>query len=350
MFYRGEVPDDGRIDVDEASIRTAEHWLEAPPEDTPWVLFVPLIAPHCPFQSTEEWRSLYDADELPDPIPAGERAGEPRYMQEMRERYGLARITPQMWREVTATYYAMISRMDSHLGRVLAAVEQAGAAHDTATMFFADHGEYLGDFGLIEKWPSAMHDCITRDPLIMAGPGIPAEVREQMVEMIDVLPTILDLAGATAPHRHFGRSLLPVLDDPTIVHRTYTFTEGGFTAEEESQLERADFPYDLKAELQHEHPGMVGKVIAVRDAEYTYIWRLYEPIELYDRVNDPDERVNIAGPEYAAVEERMHDAMLRWLVETADVIPFEVDPRLAAVDLSVPGSDRMTEPAPTSTA
>lgn len=343
VFYRGEIPDDdNRIDVDEASIRTAEHWLEAPPEDTPWVLFIPLLAPHCPFQITEQWRSLYDADGLPDPMPPDDRAHEPSYMQGIREKYGLDRITPEMWREVTATYYAMISRMDDHLGRVLSAVERTGAADDTVTLFFADHGEYLGDFGLIEKWPSAMHDCITRDPLIIAGPGIPeGQVREQMVEMVDVLPTVLELAGATAPHRHFGRSLMPMLTEPTATHRTYAFTEGGFTLDEEPQLERAAFPYDLKTDLQHENPEMVGKVIAVRDADFTYVWRLYEPAELYDRNADPGERVNLAGqPRYAPVEERMYDAMLRWLVDTADVIPYDSDPRLPAVDLPVPGAGR----------
>ncbi|MFF3842838.1 sulfatase-like hydrolase/transferase [Streptomyces sp. NPDC001930] len=339
LFYRGLVPDDGRIDPDEAAIRTAETWLQAPPEG-PWVLFVPLVAPHCPFQVEEPWFSQYDRDALPGPAAPGDRAREPRYMQAVREAYEIEDVTPDQWREVIATYYGMISRLDDQLGRVMKAVDAAGAADSTITLFFADHGEYLGDFGLIEKWPSALHDCITRDPLIISGPGLgEGRTTEAMVEMVDLLPTVLELAGAKAPHRHFGRSLVPLLHDPDAPHRTYAFTEGGFTVEEEDRLERPDFPYDRKGALQHSDPALVGKAIAVRDAEWTYVWRLYEEPELYHRATDPDERHNLAGvEEHAAVQERMREAMLRWLVETADVLPAENDPRLPDVALPAPGA------------
>jgi arylsulfatase A-like enzyme len=337
LFYRGRVPDDGRIDPDEAAVRTAEDWLSAPPEQ-PWVLFVPLVAPHCPFQVEEPWFSRFDRDTVPDPAPPGDPAAEPRYLRAIRERYGLGEVTPEQWREVVATYYGMVARLDDQLGRVLAAVERAGVQDDTVTLFFADHGEYLGDHGVIEKWPSALHDCITRDPLIISGPGVgEGHVCDAMVEMVDVLPTVLELAGVEAPHRHFGRSLAPLLDDPGAPHRTYAFTEGGFTVEEEPQLERPSFPYDLKGDLQHEDPTLVGKAVAVRDAEWTYVWRLYEPPVLYHRHEDPHERHNLAGrPEHTDTEQRLRDAVLRWLVETADVIPVPPDPRLPQVDLPTP--------------
>ena len=160
-----------------------------------------------------------------------------------------------MWREVIATYYAMISRMDAHFGRILAAIERAGAADTTVTAFFADHGEYLGDYGLIEKWPSAMSANITRDPLVIAGPRVPPGVIvDDMVEIIDVFPTLLDLAEILdGSHRHYGRTLRPAIAGQG--HRTYAFTEGGFTVEEEPQLERLAFPYDLKGEIQHRDPA-----------------------------------------------------------------------------------------------
>ncbi|MGW8882215.1 hypothetical protein, partial [Streptomyces mirabilis] len=96
---------------------------------------------------------------------------------------------------------------------------------------------------------------------------------------------------------------------------------------------------DRKSALQHADPTLAGKAVAVRDQQWTYVWRLYEEPELYARGEDPHERVNLAGrSEHAAVQQRMHDAMLRWLVETADVIPTDADPRLPAVDLPVPGA------------
>ncbi|MEV8623746.1 hypothetical protein [Streptomyces sp. NBC_01268] len=140
------------------------------------------------------------------------------------------------------------------------------------------------------------------------------------------------------PYRHFGRSLTPLPCDPDAPHRTYAFTEGGFTVEEEPQMERPGFPYDLKGAIQHERPELVGKAVAVRDHEWTYVWRLYEQPELYDRTKDPRERTNKAGdPAHAVIERRLHDAVLRWLVETTDVIPTVPDPRLPQVSLPAPG-------------
>jgi arylsulfatase A-like enzyme len=258
----------------------------------------------------------------------------------IRDRYGLARVTPEMWREVIATYYGMISRMDDHFGRVVAAIDRAGAAANAVTLFFSDHGEYLGDYGLIEKWPSAMDEGITRDPLIMSVPGMPHnQVCDAMVELIDIVPTVLELAGLESLYRHYGRSLAPQLRDARTPHRLYAFTEGGFTIEKEPQLERAGFPYDLKTALQHDRPELVGKAIAVRDTDWTYVWRLYEPPELYHRDQDRHERVNLAGqPAYSAVETRLREAVLRWTVDTADVIPFQTDPRFPSVNLPSPGA------------
>lgn len=328
LFYRGRVVDPDDVDFDEAAVRTAEQWLATSP-DQPWVLFAPLVAPHCPFQAPEPWFSMHDRDTMPDPVSGS--GPEPAYLQGMRDYFGLSGVTPAMWREVAATYHGMVSRLDHHVGRL---VEAAGP--DTVVVFFSDHGEYLGDFGVIEKWPSALHSCITRDPLVISGPGVPAAgTVEKMVELVDVFPTLLDLAGIEAGYAHFGRSLLPVLRDPVAEHREYAFSEGGFLVEEEPKFERAPFPYDRKAALQHEQPATVGKAVAVRDQRWTYVWRLYEPAELYDRAADPDEAHNLVG-QHPEVEARLSQELLRWLVATGDTLPERVDPRMPPVDLPAP--------------
>ncbi|GAA1383505.1 sulfatase-like hydrolase/transferase [Kitasatospora putterlickiae] len=341
LYYRGEVPDDGRVDVDEATVRTAEQWLAAPP-DTPWVLFVPVLAPHPPFEVAEPWYSMYDREALPLPVEPDPDSAEPAYMAALRERHGLDRATPELWQEVKATYYGMVSRLDDHLGRVMKHVDPG----DTVTVFLSDHGEYLGDFGLVEKFPTAMHSCITRDPLIIAGGGLPeGGVSDSMVELVDVMPTLLELAGTAPVQRHFGRSLVPHLHDPDSEHRRYAFTEAGFSVEEHDQLEQGGFPYDLRIALAQERPAVVGKAIAVRDQEWTYVWRRYEEPELYHRATDPDERHNVAGrPEHAGTQRRLHEALFTWLVDTADVIPADRDPRLPKVDLPAPVRDARSDP------
>lgn len=332
LFYRGERPV-GEVDHDEAAIQAGERWLADPPGE-PWVLFVPLFAPHCPFEVEQPWFGMHDRAAVGDPVPPGELTGEPRFMQAIRDAYGLDRVTPEMWREVIATYYGMISRLDHQLGRLLAKTDES----TTVTLFFADHGEYLGDYGLIEKWPTALQPCITRDPLIIAGGGLPGgNVYDGMVELLDIVPTVLELAGVEPGYRHFGRSLLPAIQDTTVQHREYAFTEAGFALEEAGWLPRPGFPYDLKGALQNERPDLVGKAIAVRDRAWTYVWRRYEQAELYHRVTDPQERENLAQrPEYRQALTRLHNAMLTWLVDTADVIPAGEDPRFPVVVLPTP--------------
>jgi arylsulfatase A-like enzyme len=81
--------------------------------------------------------------------------------------------------------------------------------------------------------------------------------------------------------------------------------------------------------VQHELPASVGKVVSLRTDRWTYCHRLYEPSELYDRLNDPDERSNLVDdPEHADVVAQLRSQLLDWLFSTADVIPWEADPRM----------------------
>jgi arylsulfatase A-like enzyme len=150
-----------------------------------------------------------------------------------------------------------------------------------------------------------------------------------MVEMIDLMPTLAEIGGAKVAHTHFGRSLTPLLRGESGAHRDAAFSEGGFTIAEEPLLERSRWPYDRKAALQHEDPSLVGRAIAVRTERWTFIYRLYERAELYDRAADPRETTNLQGrAEFAAVERAMRERILAFSVETSDVIPWSADPRV----------------------
>ena len=315
------------LDFDEASTRTAEEWLsDGLPE--PWLLYVPLIFPHPPFEVEEPYFSLHDRARMPAPAPHAE--GEPRYVGLIRERYGTDRLDAADWAEIAATYYGMVTRVDDQLGRVLRAVERCGAESRTAVFFFTDHGEYLGDYGLVEKWAAGQHDCLLHNPMIASVPG-GAEHNKAVsfVELIDLVPTLLELAEVEAQHSHFGRSLTPLLVDGSVSHRDAAFSEGGFLTEEEPRFERGGFPYDLKAAVQHEDPASNGKVVTVRTERWTYCHRLYEANELYDRRADPHQLRNLAGrSEHSAIEAGLRERVLDWMLATADEVPWVEDPRM----------------------
>lgn len=347
LFYKGLRNAEQAMDYDDAVVRSALKWLERPPK-RPWVLFMPLLFPHCPFQVEEPYFSLYDRKNMAGPSYPEQKTGyEPRYMATNRKRYGTHRATPQVWAEIMATYYGMISRLDDQFGRVVAKTKELGYWDSTVTMFFTDHGEYLGDHGMIEKWPSGLSDSLTREPLIMGGAGLAqGVVYDEMVEMVDLLPTMLQMAGVGEHFPHCGRTFCDVLvkggkeeDGQLIKHREFAFSEGGFLLSEEPLLEQAPYPYDIKGALQHEDTSLVGKAISIRDKEWTFVYRLYEPPELYSRISDPQELHNLAEvPEYASVRSHMEAKVLRWMVESSDFLPYQKDPRFPKVELEDPKS------------
>ncbi|KAH8821296.1 arylsulfatase A [Xylogone sp. PMI_703] len=338
LFYKGLRDNSAVVDYDEACVRSAIQWLESAPSE-PFVLFLPLLFPHCPFTVEEPYFSMYDRSKMPAPVAPESKTGhEPRYMAAIRERYGTGCATLDMWREITATYYGMISRLDDQFGRVVDAINAFSASHPTYTFFFTDHGEYLGDSGLIEKWPSGLSETLVREPLIIAGPGIPqGESNDSLCEMVDLIPTIFELCGIKESFGHNGKSLVPTIHNRLSNHKDYVFSEGGFLKSEEPLLEESGFPYDLKSALQHEDTTLVGKAISCRDKNWCYVYRLYENPELYDRNTDPKELHNLAGlPQYAHIESMFREVILRWMVETSDVMPWTKDPRKPAVNLESP--------------
>ena len=332
-FLHGRRGDEIWLDFDEAVTRTALDFLADAPAE-PWFLWMPMIFPHLPFEVEGPWYDAFDPAAMPAPVPP--RPGKPRFQREIHERAHLGALTTEDWREIARIYHAMTARVDDQFGRVLQALERSGRLEDTIVVFLTDHGEYLGDFGLVEKWPAGLEPCLTRNPLVIAGPGVAeGKVCDALVEMVDLLPTCLELAGTEARHTHFGRSLVPLLEDPgTSWGRTAAFTEGGFHTADAHLFEESSGEYALKAGLQREQPDLVGKCVAVRTSDWTYVHRLEEAPELYDRRSDPAEIDNLlpaGAAEHLAVADRMRGELLDWHLATSDVIPWESDPRFPRI-------------------
>lgn len=307
--------------------------------ERPLCIYLPLGYPHPPYAVEEPWFSLIERQAVPPPLPPPPGwKGKPSILKGLAERLNMQTWSPERWIELRAVYYGMCARVDHQFGLVLDALRQAGMYEDTAVFFFSDHGDFTGDYGLVEKTQNTFEDCLTRVPLLIKPPSgwaLQPGVRQALVELIDVPATIEAIAGIQPGHTHFGRSLLEVIAGGRDEHRDAVFCEGGRLPGERHCMELESLSnqvptglYYPRLSLQRSEGPEHTKATMCRTKEFKYVRRLLEEDELYDLRIDPGELVNRAeDPAYQEVLIAMKERMLTFYQETCDVVPFEADER-----------------------
>lgn len=233
----------------------AVEWIRNADERRPWHLFVSFAGPHDPFDPPKRLADKYRDRPMPAAIPGD--GNKPAWLKRLSAQGDAGEI-----RRSRAQYCACIEMIDDQVGRILVALEERGMANDTIIVFSSDHGESLGDHGLWEK--QTPYDPSIRVPLLVCGPGIAAGVSHELVELIDLAPTLCELGGTTMADGIDARSLAPILRDGRGAHR------------EDVLVTMPDFH-------------------CLRDARWKYIRHLNDREELYDLRDDPAETRNVAA-------------------------------------------------------
>jgi len=206
-------------------------WLGSVNSQQPFVTWVSFPDPHHPFDCPLPWSTLHPPEDVDLPphrvrdfdsrpwwheaVLSSEPAGEKKHA-EIRKQY--SRITPQtdeQLREIIANTYGQIALIDHNVGRLMAALDENGLAENTIVIYMSDHGDWLGDHGLVLKGP--MHyEGLLRVPLIARGPGIVANATvDEPVSTIDIGPTLFDYASCEPGLTQHGASLRPLLEGQT---------------------------------------------------------------------------------------------------------------------------------------
>jgi len=268
--------------TDELGAAEAIHILQRyHPRRTGRPLFLALgfYRPHTPYVAPGRWYDRYPPEYLPlAEVPPGDRENKP--VAALADRPWQAAMTDLQKREAIQGYYASISFVDEQLGKVLDELEAQGLADDTLVVFTSDHGYQLGAHGLWQK--RDLFENTLRTPLILAAPGrlAPARTTDTLVEMVDIYPTLVALAGLPAPASPLeGRDLAAVLEGRA-PPRTSALSQSWSVA----QLTRP------------ERRGMDVMGYSIRTDRYRYTeWSGGdEGVELYDYRADPNEYRNLA--------------------------------------------------------
>ncbi len=187
----------------------------------PFFAWVSLPDPHHPFDPPRPWCDRYDPADMLAVLPRvhpGDLDGKPDFHRVWSAGFrgtewewvnpGWSLFTDRERCTILAHYYGMIAQLDHHIGRLLDALAAAGLADDTLVIFTGDHGDFMGDHGMMLKAP-IHYEALLRVPLIVRGPGVPAGgVIDDPVGTIDLMPTALAACGLPVPPQAEGRALL----------------------------------------------------------------------------------------------------------------------------------------------
>lgn len=260
----------------------------------PFFLAVGFIKPHTPFVAPQKYWDLYDnssialasAPTFPHGAPDVARHGSGevrRYSDQPQE----GPFSERNQRRMRHGYFACISFIDAQVGRILKALEQSDLSDNTIVVLCGDHGWHLGEHGLWGKTSNFELDA--RVPFMMRVPGMPVSgvPTRSLAELVDIYPTLLDLADLSAPHPLAGQSLRPLLENPVAVVKEVAFTQHprGGNADRGGRW----MGYSMRTErwrYTEWSDSRSGQVLAR---------------ELYDHAHDPSETINLASdPRHAA--------------------------------------------------
>lgn len=268
-YFASPAPDEQHTDGKVAAETIA---LLEQNKDRPFFIAAGFYRPHCPFIAPRKYFDLYPLDRIPPPDFSVEQIAQlPRpALFTSPPNWGL---DERQQRETIRAYYASISFLDANVGRVLDALERLDLAANTIVVFASDHGYNLGEHGQWMK--QSLFEPSARTPLIVAAPGAAGgRATARVVELLDLYPTLAELAGLAAPGGLEGRSLAPLLKDPSAPWDRPAFTQvrrGG-----------ADNPF-------------MGYSVRTERWRYTEWDDGKRGAELYDEAEDPTERRNLAG-------------------------------------------------------
>lgn len=315
------------------AVRNAIRWIDSVrEEDHPFFVWLSFPEPHNPYQVPEPYFSMFPPETIPPNIAGKEALERKGFKFQWTRRIGetaFADYDEQLVR-ARSNYLGMLRLIDDQVARFVTYLENSGLLENTFLIYLADHGDFVGEYGLVRKGPETP-EALVRIPLLFAGPGInpAAAAQREFVSIVDIMPTLCEALGVAIPPGVQGRSLWPLL------------TGGAYPAEEfSSVLVEQGFgglhytdsdPYDPaedgleagKAFDELNGWSQSGTLRAVIKGHWKLVFDMMGAGQLYNLEIDPAELENLYGrPEYAAKQTELLEEMLAWTLKVQDPLPY----------------------------
>ena len=342
-FSDNEYEDGHNTDL---AIATMKDMLEKNP-DKPFFLGLGMKKPHLDWVAPKKYWDLYDQEKIKlaehEEAPKDGATMGLHASFELRARADIPKkgsIDKELAINLKHAYLACVSYVDAQIGRMLSALDEAGVRDNTIIILWSDHGWHLGDMGIWGK--ATNYEIATRVPLIISTPNMSAAIRGKktnaLVELVDMYPTLCDLAGVSLPAHLEGQSFAPLLSDPGRDWKKAVFSQFPTPALREwaanplSKGMRETSFGPLIEEVEESIKAQQGDKwnrdlfenrlmgYAMRTDNYRFVvWKDYKdpeakPIffELYDHQKDPSETINIAAGNPVLVEELLTQFNKGW--------------------------------------
>jgi arylsulfatase A-like enzyme len=286
----------------------AKWWIEERPKvNKPVFLQIGFPGPHPPFDPIPRYAEPYMKKDLPLPnVTEDILSGQPEALVKLRRNrmeadydsvIHLENPSRDQLHRLRAYYLANVTMIDEKIGEILNSLENKGYLENAVVIFTSDHGESLGDHGHSQKW--TMYDEVTRVPMIVWSPGRFQSGRkiDSLTQLMDLGPTVLELAGLQVPDWMEARSLLPFLKGEAQEERSYVFSEHS----RDALLQETEF------------------IIMIRSRDWKLVYFIDDANgQLFNLNNDPSESRNLwDDPNYDEKKQELIKAILDWRIRSA---------------------------------
>ncbi|GHU87508.1 sulfatase [Spirochaetia bacterium] len=339
--FEAHVPSPGGVEAQHpyVNVSSAFSFLDSRPKEKPFFLWLSFAEPHNPFQVPAPYFDMFPPESLPalhaGPEALAQKGHKFTWLRGVWERV-LGKDIENRINRSRSNYHGMLRLIDDQFKRFIEGLESRGLSENTLVLFISDHGDFVGEYGLLRKGTD-LPEILTHVPFIWRGPGIKSQgtVNKGFVNLVDIFPTICDILGAEIPFGVQGKSIRPLLENIGIPEKEYdtAYSESGFSGLYWDEKDSLDLVEEGASRAYAEDGRPVtfdcldswtqcGQVRMLRKGRYKIQMDMLGKGYLYDIEADPFELKNLFdNPEHLPEKVDMLAELTAAILRACDPIP-----------------------------